>query len=63
MLVHVALAEEDAALGVEAGGEQERGQVVEALAQLGGLVGDGRRVQVDDAEQRLAALLRGDVLA
>jgi hypothetical protein len=33
-----------------------------ALAQLGGLVGDGRRVQVDDAEDALAALLARDVL-
>ncbi len=58
----VALAEEDAALRVEAGGEQDRGRVVEALAQLGGVVGDGDRVQVDDAEDALAALLAGDVL-
>ena len=39
VLLHVALAEKDAALGVEARGEQQGGQVVEALAQLGGLVG------------------------
>ena len=63
VLLHVALAEEDAALGVEAGGEQQRGEVVQAAPQLGGLVGDGDRVQIDDAEQRLAALLCLDVLA
>ena len=40
VLAHVALAEEDAALGVEAGGEQDRGRVVDALAQLGRVVGD-----------------------
>ena len=52
VLVHVALAEEDAALGIEPGGEQDRRGVVDALAQLGGLVGHGRRVQVDDAVDR-----------
>ena len=64
MLLDVALAEEDAALGVEAGGEQDRGGVVDALAQLGRVVVDGHRVQVDDAvDRRVAALLAGDVLA
>ena len=64
VLAHVGLAEEDAALGVEAGGEQDRGGVVEPLAQLGRVVGDRDRVQVDDAEdRRLAALLPLDVLA
>ena len=64
VLAHVGLAEEDAALGVEAGGEQDRGRVVEALAQLGRVVGDGDRVQVDDAvDRRVAAVLALDVLA
>ena len=64
VLAHVGLAEEDAALGVEAGGEQDRGRVVDALAQLGRVVGDRDRVQVDDAEdRRLAAVLALDVLA
>ncbi len=63
VLRHVALAEQDAALGVEAGGEQQRGEVVQAAPQLRGLVGHGGRVQVDDAEQRLTALLPLDVLA
>ena len=35
---------------VEARGQQDRGRVVGALAQLSGVVGDGDRVQVDDAE-------------
>ena len=63
VLVHVGLAEEDAALGVEAGGEQDRRRVVEALAQLGRVEGDRDRVQVDDAVDRLAAVLALDVLA
>ena len=64
VLAHVGLAEEDAALGVEAGGEQDRGRVVDALAQLGRVVGDRDRVQVDDAvDRRVAAVLALDVLA
>ena len=62
VLVHVALAEEDAAGRVQPGREQDRRRVVEALAQLRGVVGDGQRVQVDDAEDPLAAVLAGDVL-
>ncbi len=63
VLAHVGLAEEDAALRVEAGGEQDRGRVVEPLAQLGRVVGDRDRVQVDDAEdRRVAAILALDVL-
>ena len=64
VLAHVGLAEEDAALRVEPGGEQDRGRVVEPLAQLGGVEGDRERVQVDDAEdRRLAPVLALDVLA
>ena len=64
VLAHVGLAEEDAALGVEPGGEQDRGGVEDALAQVGGVVGDRDRVQVDDAEdRRVAAVLALDVLA
>ena len=58
----VALAEEDAALGIEPRGQQDRGGVVDGLAQRGRLVGDRDRVQVDDAVDRLAAVLAGDVL-
>ena len=63
VLVDVGLAEEDAALGIEPGGEQDRRRVVEELAQLGGVVGHRDRVQVDDAVDRLAAVLALDVLA
>ena len=62
VLAHVALAEQRAAVRVEACGEQDRHRVIRALAQLGGLVGDRDRVQVDDAEDALAALLARDVL-
>jgi hypothetical protein len=47
VLGHVGLAEEDAALRVEACRDQDRRRVVDALAQLGRVVGDGDRVQVD----------------
>ena len=63
VLADVALAEEDAALGIEPGGEQDRRGVVDALAQLGRVVGHRDRVQVDDAvDGRIAAVLAGDVL-
>ena len=62
VLPHVALAEQDAAGRVKAGGEQDRSRVVEPLAQLGGFVGHGEGVQIDDAEDALAALLARDVL-
>ncbi len=62
VLVHVALSEEDRARRVEPCGEQDRERVIEALAQLRRVVGDGDRVQVDDAEDALAALLARDVL-
>ena len=62
VLQHVPLAEQDAAPRVKARGEQQRGQVVQALAQPGRLVGNGRGVQVHDAVQRLAPILPGDVL-
>ena len=42
---------------------QDRRRVEDARAQLGRLVGDGRRVEVDDAvDRRVAAILAGDVL-
>ena len=63
VLGHVALAKQDAARRVETCGEQQCGEVIQAAAQLRGLIGDGDRVQVDDAIQRLAAILTGDVLA
>ena len=62
VLVHVALAKQRAALGIEARRDQHGGGVVAARAQLGRLIRDGDRVQVHDAEDALAALLAGDVL-
>ncbi len=62
MLVDVGLAKEDAALGVEARGQEDRRRVVQALAEVGGLVRDRDRVKVDEAEDALAPLLRLDVL-
>ncbi len=62
VLGHVALAKQRGALRVDPGRQQYRRRVVAALAQLGRLVGDGGRVQVDYAEDPLAALLAGDVL-
>src|SRR5205807_10465527 len=70
VLSHVALAKERAAARIQAGREQDGGRVVAALAQLSGVVGNRDRVQVDDAEDRLASLLtlhvlhdRADVIA
>ena len=62
VLEHVALAEEDAALRVQTGRQQDRRGVVHRLAQPRRVVGDGGRVQVDDAVDPLAALLPGHVL-
>jgi hypothetical protein len=64
VLLHVALAKQDAALGIQAGGDEDGGRVVDALTQLGGVVRDGDRVQIDDAvDRRIAAVLALDVLA
>ena len=54
----VALREDGRALGVEAGREEHRGEVERLLPEVVGVVLDGDRVQVDDAEEALAALLR-----
>ena len=62
VLLDVALTEENAALGLESRGEQRRGGVVDGRSQQRGLVGNRRRVQVDDAVDRLAAVLARDVL-
>ena len=61
--LHMALAEHRRPLGVEAGREQHRREVERRLAQNGGLVLDGDRVEVDDAEERVVRLLRLRVLA
>ena len=63
MLHDVGLPEEDAALGIEPGGDQDRRRVVEPLPELGGVLRHRDRVQVDDAVDRLAAVLTLDVLA
>ena len=60
---HAALGEDGRALGIEAGGEEHRGEVERSLAQVGGVVLDGDRVEVDDAEERVAELLGRGVLA
>ena len=63
VLLHVALAEQDAAVRVEARGDQQRGEVERALAQVGGVVVDRQRMEVDDAvDRRVTAVLAGDVL-
>ena len=49
---HVALREDRRALRVEAGREEQRREVERALAQVGRVVVDRDRVQVDDAEER-----------
>ena len=59
----VALAEDRRALRVEAGREEHRREVERPRAQVVGVVLDGDRVQVDDAEEAVAALLRRRVLA
>ena len=61
--LHVALAEEDAALGIQPGGDEDRRGVEDALAQHGRVVLDRDGVQVDDAvDRRVAAVLALDVL-
>ena len=59
----VALGEDRRAVGVEPGREQHRSEVERRLVQLLRLERRRDRVQVDDAEERLALLLRGRVLA
>ena len=60
---HVRLAEDGRALGVEAGREEHRREVERRAPELGRVVVDRDRVQVDDAEERVAGLLGLDVLA
>ena len=60
---HMALAEERAPVGVEADREEERGQIERAVVQVARVVVDRDRVQVDDAEEGVALVLRRDVLA
>ena len=59
----VALAEDDRALGVDAGGEEHRRARQRRLVQPFRLVRGRDRVQVDDAEHGIALLLGSRVLA
>ena len=59
----VALREDRRPLRIEARRDEHREQVERPLAQVRGVVLDADRVQVDDAEERLALLLRRGVLA
>ena len=59
----VALQEERAAVGLEADREEQRRQVERAVVQILRVVVDRDRVQVDDAEERVALVLGRDVLA
>ena len=60
---HVALREDGRALRVEAGREEHRREVERLLPEVLRVVLDGDRVQVDDAEEAVAALLLRRVLA
>ncbi len=60
---HVALGEHRRPLGVEPGRDQHRVEVERAGVQVGRVVVGRDRVEVDDAEERVAALLGGRVLA
>ena len=60
---HVALGEHDRPLGVDAGGEKHRRPCQRRLVERLRLVRRGDRVEVDDAENCIALLLRRAVLA
>ena len=55
---HMALAEERAAVRVEPDREEQRGEVERAVVQVARVVVDRDRVQVDDAEEGVALVLR-----
>ena len=57
MFGHVTLDEHRGLLGLEADGEQHRGQGDGGVAQHTGPIGDGERVQVDDAMEGVAFVL------
>ena len=58
-----ALVEDDAALGVDAGGDIGGRHLARRGAQLGGILRLGQRVQVDDAEDALVVVLQRDPVA
>ena len=59
----MALHEQGAALGLEAGAEQRGGGVERVLVQRVDVVGNADGVQVDDAVEGLAQVLVGHVMA
>ena len=63
MLVHVALDEQRADVGVEPGREQPSGGLERPGPELFGVVVDRDGVQVDDAVEGVGAVLVGDPLA
>ena len=54
VLVHLALGEEDAALGVEPGGDEQQDELAGLGPQLVGVAGDRQGVEVDDAVDGVA---------
>ena len=60
---HVALREHRRPLGVEPGRDEHRVEVERARVEVGRVVVGRDRVEVDDAEERVALLLGGGVLA
>ena len=57
VLGHVALHEDGGHIGVEADGEQHRGQFHRGRAERVGAFGDGERVQIDDAVEGVVLVL------
>ncbi len=60
VLGHLALIEQDALLGIEAGGDVSGRHLADGLLQLGGILPNGDRVHVDDAVDALVRLLQLD---
>ena len=65
VLFHIGLAEDGAGLRVDAAGDVERGDFARLGAEVGGLdgLGDGDRVEIDDAEDVIELILHLDPLA
>jgi len=63
VLVHVALDEERGHVGIDADGEQQLGQLERAGPEVGGILRDGERVQVDDAVEGVGSVLVGHPVA
>jgi hypothetical protein len=59
----VGLPEQDAAVGVQPGGQEDRRGVVEPFPEVRRVIGHGYRVEVNDAVDGLAPVLPLDVLA